>query len=74
MENHQLAEFRGNEKYCLFLIGALDDPIYVSEKEKDEIIKILEQGKKFVIVRDSLVMLNSIQSIRPVVFKKFKER
>lgn len=66
MESQSLAKSKSKNKYCLFIIGSLDDPLLITEEEKNGIIRLLEQGKKFVIIQESLVMLNSIQSIRPL--------
>ena len=71
MQDQQLAEYnnpREMEKYTgvyyVYMVGD-KDPIRVNHKEKEMIISFMEQGKKFVVIGEYLIMIASIKLIAP---------
>ncbi len=71
MKNPVLAEYknpRETEKYTgnyyVYLVGD-KDPIIVNRKERETIVFFMEQGKKFVVVGEYVLMIASIKLILP---------
>jgi type II secretory pathway component PulC len=60
-----------NQNYLLHRINL--ESIKINEKIRDYILRVMNEGKKFVQIGNHTVMVNSIQGIDPIKMNKIEE-